>query len=805
MTGDRSFPTRLIVHSRPGKTRHGLTFGTRRGYPEPIPPSPHSIHPARKPAMSAFRSPATATLFVLAAAVATFGQEPIAVRTPEGRSTPVSYSDEIVPILESKCLGCHGAALAENRLDMESVAAMLKGGKRGPALVAGKADASLIFQMAAHRIEPVMPPRDKKDHKPLSPDELGLLKLWIDAGANDDADPDAEGSPTIELGPLPASLRPIGAVDLNADGSRVAVGRADAVQVYDVDSGLPIRTLGGHRDLVQAVRFSPDGSRLAAGSYRIVTVWDAPTGAEQKSISGHDGAIVAVRPLPNGRILSMADDRTVRVWDPAAGTEIARIDLPGPKAQALAVSQDGRFVAVGSDDSRIRVWTLEDRQPFASLEAGAGPVLSLAFLNGQRKIVAGLNDGPVRVWTLPESANGPVVGPVVLAGHQGAVRAVAGSPDGAAIASGGDDRTIRFWDSADGKASRVIEAQPSAVRSIAFDPRGGRIAAGCDDHSARTFDTQTGATLHTLLAHAKPVVAVAYSPTGERLATAGADGASKVWETDSGQGVIAFGRRADPNQPPQPLAGVAFLDANRIVTGSADRTLRTWSFQGTWTLRNTLGPHQFRILALDFHPDGNLLAVGGGEPSRSGEVKLWELPRGALVYSLDQLHSDTVLGVRFSPNGLYLATGSADRFLKVVKITDTRAVRSFEGHTHHVMGVDWKSDGTQLVSAGADQVLKIWDAATGDQSRTLRAAGKQITSVRWLPGKSMIAGASGDHLVRLWNPDNGEILRAFPGAGDYVFAVDASDDGRRLAAGGADGMLFVWRADDAQVIARIAP
>ena len=103
------------------------------------------------------------------------------------RKEPVSYAKEVADILEDKCVGCHGAALAENRLNLESVAGMLKGGKRGPAIVPGKADESLLFTMAAHRVEPVMPPKDKPANKPLDPAELGLLKLWIDAGARDDS------------------------------------------------------------------------------------------------------------------------------------------------------------------------------------------------------------------------------------------------------------------------------------------------------------------------------------------------------------------------------------------------------------------------------------------------------------------------------------------------------------------------------------------------------------------------------------------------------------------------------------------
>ena len=218
-----------------------------------------------------------------------------------------------------------------------------------------------------------------------------------------------------------------------------------------------------------------------------------------------------------------------------------------------------------------------------------------------------------------------------------------------------------------------------------------------------------------------------------------------------------------------------------------------------------LGPHVFRILALDFSPDGKLLATGGGEPSRSGEVKLWDVEKGTLVRSLDSLHSDTVFGVRFSPDGTKLACSAADKFLKVINVADGKELKSFEGHTHHVLAVDWKSDGKQLVTGGADNVLKVWDFETGEQVRTLQAAGKQVTAVRWVPGKPDVAGASGDKFVRLWNADNGGVRLTFAGPTDYVFGVAVSKDGGRVAAGGADGVLFVWNGQDGQVLRKIEP
>jgi WD40 repeat protein len=748
-------------------------------------------------------------LWILGIGLSAEGQQPITITVPT-RSEAVSYSQEIADILDAKCVGCHSSALAENRLNMETVAGMLKGGKRGPALVAGKADDSLLFQMAAHRVEPVMPPKDKKDQSPLTSEELGLLKLWIDAGTKDDSESETEAPLPIELGELPPGIHPVTAVDMTSDGRRLAAGRANRVQVYDADSGLEIITLGGHKDLVQSIRYSPDGRRLAAGSYQIVTVWDAPTGGELRSFSGHGEAVRAVVPMTGGQgFVSASADRTVRFWDVEKEKETGRIASPNAPVTALALSPNGDTIAAGGGDGLVRIWTVADHKEVAVLRGHEGPVEGIAFLSRGERLASASTDGTVRLWALPakeaEARETPADAVLVLKGHEGPVHAVAVSHDGETIATAGEDRTVRLWRSVDGEALRVLKGHEAPVLALAFDPRGGALLTGSADTRARLFDLATGEIRHLFRSHAKPVSAVAFSASGTRLATASQDGAAKLWETDSGQGVIAFGHRGPNDSAAQSVATVAFLDETRIVTGSVDKTLKTWRFEGSWALRNVLGPHVFRVLALDFHPDGNLLAAGGGEPSRSGEVKIWEVPKGFLAGSLDDLHSDTVFGLRFRPDGLFLASCAADKFLKVVKVSDTRQVQSFEGHTHHVMGVDWNGDGSQLVTAAADNVLKVWDARSGEQLRTLQAAAKQVTFVRWVPGKPIVAGASGDHQVRFWNPDNGRIDRTFSGPEDFVFSVAVSSDGKRVAAGGADGVLYLWRGDNGQVMTKIPP
>jgi WD40 repeat protein len=750
--------------------------------------------------------------------------EPIVVKEAH-RQDKVSYSREIAELLEDKCTSCHGSVLAEKGLSLESVASMLKGGKRGPAIVRGKVDESLMFKMAAHRIEPVMPPKDKPANKPMTSLELGLLQMWINQGATDDSEEGEarnEAPKSIVLGELPPGVQPINAVDMTASGTLVAAGRANVVQVYDVDSGLEIVSLGGHKDLIQSVRYSPDGKFLAAGSYQIVTLWTAPTGDALKSLVGHVGPSLSLTVAPDGlTAYSGGQDKTIRVWNLADGKLLRTLIGPVP-VTAVAIVEGGKTLVSGGGDGTIRWLDASDGAVRLLLKGHTAAVVDLAVLPagspGGLRVVSASEDGTARLWTIAAHSDGPASSaktnqppagspPLVLAGHKGAVRGLSLTPDGRTIVSGGDDGTVRLWGAKDGKpiGGALEIGHAGAILAVAISPDGNTILTGSADKTARLTARSDGKMLRTLARHNGPVRGVAFSPRGDRIATADAKGGLKVWETATGLGVIAFGHTAPGGAAIRPLQKVAFNSSASVVSASADGTLRTWSFTGAWTLHKTLGPHVFRVLALDFSPDGGLVAAGGGEPSRSGEVKMWEVGKGLLGRSLPSLHSDTVFSVRFSPDGAKLASASADKFLKVTNVADGKLLRSYEGHTQHVLAVDWKSDGKELVTGGADNVLKVWDFTSGEQLRTLQAAGKQVTSARWIAGKPEVVGASGDTQVRIWNPDNGGIARGFGGAGDYVYSVAASADGSRIAAGGADGVLFIWNGQSAQVIQKLEP
>src|SRR5688572_6985837 len=101
------------------------------------------------------------------------------------RETPVDFEKEILPTLKDNCLACHNTTKAKGGLNLETPKLILKGGDSGAGLVPGKSGESLLFKAAAH-LDPelIMPPTENKANAAnLTPEQLSLLKLWIDQGA----------------------------------------------------------------------------------------------------------------------------------------------------------------------------------------------------------------------------------------------------------------------------------------------------------------------------------------------------------------------------------------------------------------------------------------------------------------------------------------------------------------------------------------------------------------------------------------------------------------------------------------------
>lgn len=354
-----------------------------------------------------------------------------------------------------------------------------------------------------------------------------------------------------------------------------------------------------------------------------------------------------------------------------------------------------------------------------------------------------------------------------------------------------------------------IEARDRLVGLIG--EHDGRV--GGETRQAKWLTRQSQRYQRELGEHALAAVSLAFAPAGDRLATVHRDGSVRVYVGDETIARTVFEAGSLPvalTADPQAI----FPDAESLVlTGLGGQSLG-WELKPQWQLTRTIGnpldpsqesPISDRVTALDFTPDGKLIAVGSGPPSRAGQLLIFSTVDGKLVRELEGVHSDTVLAVRFSPDGRLLASSAADKIIRVIDPVQGSVVRSLEGHTHHVLSLAWQDNAATLVSASADQTVKVWDAESGTQARTIPGIGKEATSIRFVGTTGQILTAGADGNVRLHESGDGKAIRSFAAAGDFLFAVAVTPDGSQVFTGGQDGILRGWKVADGAVVAEIKP
>ncbi|QDT07317.1 WD domain, G-beta repeat [Rubripirellula lacrimiformis] len=248
--------------------------------------------------------------------------------------------------------------------------------------------------------------------------------------------------------------------------------------------------------------------------------------------------------------------------------------------------------------------------------------------------------------------------------------------------------------------------------------------------------------------------------------------------------------------PDMPSGGQLVASGDRcvLVRDASGKTHALASSPRLMQLRKTIGssngpsPFADRVLCVDVDPSGNLLASGGGEPSRSGELMIWNANDGSLVRKISKPHADTVLCVRFSPDGKTLATGAADQMVKLWDVESGKLIKTLEGHTHHVTSIAWNINRRQLATGSADASVKIWSVDSGQATRTISGFKTDVTGLVFVGRDDRIGVACGDSHFRIYRTDNGSRETNAQVVGGYLYAIDSNRDGSRFVVGGAGGV-----------------
>jgi WD40 repeat protein len=353
---------------------------------------------------------------------------------------PVSYYNDVVPILKRSCTGCHHPGKLKGELDLTTHAAFKKGGKHGPAFKEGDPKTSNIIEEISGK-DPSMP----KEGDPLSGPEVAMIERWISEGATDDTPADKKNPFKITEAPIYTAPAVISTMVYSPDGELLAISGYHETLLYKSDGSELSARLQGDSPRIESVAFSKDGKLLAVsgGAPALmgeVQIWDVQKRSLLRAVQLSSDSIYGVSFSPEGdRIACGGADKSVRLINVADGKELFKFDNHSDWVFATTFSVDGKRVLSGSRDRAMKLINASNAQFIDDINKLLENVICIARHPKEDIIAYGGDTGGVRTYRMQENqgrtaANNDVNLVREYERQPGAVHAVCYSPDGSFLA-----------------------------------------------------------------------------------------------------------------------------------------------------------------------------------------------------------------------------------------------------------------------------------------------------------------------------------------------------------------------------------
>ena len=650
-----------------------------------------------------------------------------------------------------------------------------------------------------------------------------------------------------------------------------SAGKAGQVRLWDPRTGRTYALLSGHSGPVRGLGFAPDGTALAtAGADGTVRLWEVPAeilDTARRTMTAlpflqemvkpfllvpslilpaaHEGGVNGVAFSRDGRsVASGGADGVLRTWDlggwrnPAA--EITALGAPaaltlrmtrpggigrvrmtayasGHTESVLSVAYDptGRFLATGGADRAVQLWAINGARPVWRMRDFADGVWAVAF-SPDGKTLAAANNAPTPVIRIIHTEKGTIAHRLV--GHTDKVYALAFSPDGQHLASGGYDKTVRFWDLEEGKERALLSGHEQPVRGLAFGPDRRTVVSAALDGTARVWQTGTrppeaaDVTRDALLASA----AVAGSGSTFIFAEESGRVSVRLGDVFPGRIPVPGALQLTPiavDVPPKSLVKVvAAAPDGRAVLGATPDAILFWRI---YQLRprgkepgNPLPLPAARPFRLPTPKPVYAMALDAADKYLAtldaDGLRVWDLRSLPAIHDRAyEVPSRLVLAVAgardlaFHPAGDRIAVAIRNG-VRIVDLTGKVLADMPDVHAGQVEAVAFDPAGTQLATAGAGGLVRVWKVSPAGElthQANLHAHSDAVLTLAFSPDGCTLASGGEDRAVVLWDPLTGQERAVLTGHANRLLRVQFTVDGSALITIGLDGAVKRWRAE----------
>lgn len=555
------------------------------------------------------------------------------------------------------------------------------------------------------------------------------------------------GETLTQIGSIP-SHAPISTLDFSKDGGFLAATSNGRAVVYSIPDGNEIFSNGDTRGVIQNGVISPDGQKIAVLSKDVigrlgrVIVWDRKTKQAEAELQITDEDPVDLAISPDGKTVAIAFEHSgVGLWEigSRAILKYLREDL---ETHSVVFSHQGNLLAVGVGNSSIRLWDTKDHSPTKMIDPESGIVHDLKFSFNDEYLVAAI----ASYVSIVDVRLGKVID--YVDNRTSVIINVSFSPDNKRIVASYSGGNMIVWDLIQDKVSNLFRSTQSATK-LATSKNGNKIAS-LSGKNIIVWNPENILETQEYDIGDIPVATIIYSQNDQLLAVHDSESSIQVVTIDDSHQtvskVIDIGLIEKSDN--EDLYKHLVVD-NKINTFAKSYHDRVYIWRQSFSIREPF----YTILNVDVHnialsSDGSLLAIAFNDI-----LTLYSIEQKQQISSVKL--PGVIKTIVFSPNSRYIGVISGSDHISNFNIREGYLESIFDrnlndSHYNALWAISFSRDGIFISVGDINGVIHLLLATNGDIIDTIKGHNGSIQCIEFMPEQSIMTTCATDGTIKLW-------------------------------------------------------